>query len=372
MNNFLERETLFADLVEEIQKKVVGETNSIATILLCCCGIWVKNNSTASFNLMVNSSSGSGKDYIIKKVLEILPQNFWIKRTRISPTAFNYWHSSRLEPEWCWDGKILYLEDVSENILNHDVMKVMVSTGSHATIVIKQQAIDLEIKGKPVTLITSASASPNNEMLRRFPILNLDETAEQTKRIKEKQAELAERGSDVEYNGAITHALEGLERVNVTIPYAKKIIDLFPDNLIVRTALDRFFDYVRASCALHQRIRERDSKGFYIATPQDYNIARIALLKTTTNQFLIPTTKAQREILDVLKEEPNSWFTIKELSIKVKTVGERQLYTLCNKLFSSGLIRKDSRREEGRKDEFIFSFANTDEISLPTWDEKNF
>ena len=68
-------------------------------------------------------------------------------RTKISGEAFTYWHVN--EKDWSWDGKILFLEDIGQSVLDSDTFKVMCSEGSVASVVKNQETIDLIIKGKP-------------------------------------------------------------------------------------------------------------------------------------------------------------------------------------------------------------------------------
>ena len=193
----LKEPTLFEIIDKEFDKTIVGEKQSRQSILLNACGIWVENSNISSYNLCINSNSGAGKDYVAKNVLKIFPKDNKEIRSRISPTVFTYWHNSRFEPEWTWDGKVFLLLDVSNTILNCDVFKLMCSDEIHSTVTIEQRAVDIEIRGKPVIMITTASGNANNEMLRRFPFMELDETADQTKAIKKAQAKAASEGKTI-------------------------------------------------------------------------------------------------------------------------------------------------------------------------------
>jgi len=250
---------LFEKIDSEFDKTIVGEKPSRQSILLNACGLWVENASIASYNLCINSNSGAGKDYVCKNVLKIFPKENVETRSRISPCAFTYWHSSKWEENFTWDGKILLLLDISNNILNSEVFKLMSSDGTHSTVVIEQRAVDIEIRGKPVIFITTASGTPNNEMLRRFPFLELDETTDQTKAIKQAQAKAAADGKKIEHDPKITSALSKLQRVKVKIPFAEELVEFFPsEHLIMRTHFGRLLDLIKASAALYQYQREKD------------------------------------------------------------------------------------------------------------------
>lgn len=372
-NEILDNPNLLNAIVKEIGKKVVGEQDTIKVILLSCFGSLVENHSIASYNLLVNSESGSGKDHVVYSTITVLPRDMWVKRTRISPMLFTYWHNPKFEPEWTWDGKICYLEDISDNVLNADVFKTMCSSGSSATVLIKQVPTDIEIKGKPVMILTSANASPSAEITRRFSIVNLDESISQTSSIMERQANQEASGMTIEYNRNLTNALAKLGRVKVMIPYAKALTGYLPkESIIMRTHFQRFLDYIKSSCALYQRQRQQDENGSYVADGQDYDNARESLLKLTSNPLMIPLTHNDKKLMEIFKDlgQPASE---KELEAKVSFLSVAQLFRILNKLSKYGFLGKDTREyEDSRKNCTVWALSKSVDASplnIPTWAE---
>ena len=78
-------------IIDELNKKLVGEIKAREIIFLCGIGRLVKNSSYSSFNCLIHSESSAGKDYTTKNVLSLFPKMFVFSRTRISPTVLNYW-----------------------------------------------------------------------------------------------------------------------------------------------------------------------------------------------------------------------------------------------------------------------------------------
>lgn len=302
----LKRKNLFNEITEkEMDKKIVRETETRKAIFLCAQGRLVENCQIASYNLLVNDDAGTGKDYVTEKTLEIIPEEEYIKRTRISPTVFTYWHNPTFEPEWTWNKKIFYNEDISEIVLNSEVFKVMCSSGSNATVVIKQRVYDINIKGKPVMIITTANSIPNPEMTRRFEFINLDESIDQTKEIMIRHANYAKLGISPEYNPDYKESMKLLKRVKVRIPYADKLPNLFPDeNLMMRTKFVRFLDLIKASAAFHQYQRKIDEDGYILANNQDYEISCEVMKKLTSNKYMISLTRNQRKIVEFYENNP--------------------------------------------------------------------
>jgi len=355
---------------------------------LSCFGALVKNNNVSSYNLLINSESGAGKDFVTSKITEILPIERIIKRTRISPKVWTYWNRTRMRDDsFTWDGLIFYGEDLSNSVFNDECFKTMSSSGTHATVVINQAAIDIEIRGKPVMLITSASANLTAEMLRRFTILNLNETKEQTKLIMRKKADDATFGKTNKYNETIKNAICQLKRVSVVIKFASLFVDKFPeDSLIMRTHFDRFMDYIRSSAALYQYQRKKDSKGRVISTGEDYDNARDVLIKTTSNQYMIPLTKDQKKILKAIgslniqrtsnqrdmnpDKDIDGFYTIHEISDKISFLDYKTLRNRLDDLTTAKCLIKDSIKLDF-KPATSYKLQPIEKITIPTWYELN-
>lgn len=373
--DILKNQNVFNNITEdELDKKIVGEVQTRKVIFLCACGRLVKNSQIASFNLLVNDDAGIGKDYVTAATLELLPEETYIHKTRISPTVFTYWHNPKKEPDWTWNGKVFYPEDISETVLNSDVFKVMTSKGSSATIVVNQQAIDIDIKGKPVMITTTASATPNAELTRRFVILNLDSSEDQTKKIMERHSEYKKKGIVPEYDTKYTEAMGLLKRVSVKIPFADMIDKHFPSrNIIMRTHYPRFLDFICASASFHQYQRKKD-KGFVLAEGQDYDIARDCFLKLCSNKYMIPLTINQKKILGQFEKDPE----LKECASKLH--GTRMnflslpaLQTNLGILTKYGILTTETQKDNWNRDIEVFSlslsYKPNEKFEIPTYKE---
>lgn len=364
----------YAKIISEYDKTIEGEHGARKVIFLCASGRLVENAQPASYNLLVNSESGAGKDYIVSRVVEVLPADEVLKRTRISPTAFTYWHSSLKEPEWTWDGKAVYLEDASRTLLESEVVKVMSSGGSHATIVINQEAVDLEVRGKPVIIVTSASASPKGEMLRRYPVITLDESVNQTRAVMKRRGLFAEKGIAPEYSSEIRAALRTLKRVKVRVPFAQNIAACkMSDHIIMRTHFDRLLDYIKASVAIHQAQREKDAEGYFIATGKDYEIAREAFKEITSNPLMVPLTKRQLRALQILADmdmtDEHELHPLNEIETKITFWGQKWIREQLDQLTELNFLHKGTLDREKQKSVTAYRVITMASVELPTWDE---
>lgn len=374
--SILKNPDLFKEITEkEFDKKIVGEVETRKVIFLCGAGgRLVENSQIASYNLLVNDDAGVGKDYIAGSVLKIIPKESFIHKTRISPTVFTYWHNSEYEPDWTWDGKVFYPEDISEIVLNSDVFKVMCSGGSSATVTIRQRAVDLEIKGKPVMITTTATATPNPELTRRFVILNLDGSEDQTKAIMKRHSEFKKKGIVPEYDPKYTEAMKHLKRVKVKIPYADLVDGHFPTkNIIMRTHYPRFLDFICASAAFHQYQRKKDQEGFVLAEKQDYDLARDCFLKLCSNKYMISLTINQKKILEIFEREPFLKGSATKLSPLMNFISERSVQTNLQLLTQYGILKSESGLDSMNRNITEYSLSGAykpnERINIPRFEE---
>ena len=348
---------LLQNILNETSKKVEGEEESRTVIIVCGYGgRLVVNCQVASFNVLVNDDTGVGKDYVVSKTLDLLPSDRYIKKTRISPTTFNYLQP----PEDTWNGVTFYTEDISENVMNSEVFKVMCSSGSDATIVDKGKAVDLKVHGKPVIITSTATSTPNPELTRRFVILDLDSGIDQTKAIKKRHSIYAREGYVPEYDIKIKSAMSWLKRKSVKIPFAELIDEHFPNNILMRTNYPRYLDFIKASCCLHQFQRECDEDGVLIATQQDYEIARKCFLKLFSNKEMIPLTINQKKILGVFEKMTGLKTSANELLTKITFIkSDKTLRNNMRTLASYGLLDQSSGKDSYNHDVEIFSLPQS-------------
>jgi hypothetical protein len=356
---YLEDSNLMKNLIKETGKFVVGEKNSILTIGLAASGRLVTNANRTSYNVIPNDDSGCGKDHVTKNTLKVfVPEEHIAAQSRITPTYINYWHTKDTDPNWSWDGKVLYLTDVSDNILNSEVMKTFLSDNTKAGVIRKQYAIELEIVGKPCVFCTTANSTPGQEQLRRFFLLPLNSTRAQTQAIKRYMAEMAVSGEYPTVNPVVEKAMHSLKRVKVIVPFGVELINKFPDDLIARTYFQSFIDLIKASAALHQYQRDwNKDETAVIATLDDYENARIAITQLTSNGGLVPITKNQRYVLDTIntkldKNGPeklvNSHFfwSVREIEEKCASISHTGLYKLLDSLLESKHLEKGEKEAE--------------------------
>ena len=361
---------LLVRTVEEIQVSgdVAGEEDTIISEIIIATTRLVKGVKAESKNLFLSDITGVGKDHVTKKTMEVtVPSEDNLHITKMTPETFTYWH--RGDKKWNWDEKVIHIEDITESILNTSTFKVMASGGSYAAVVKDQKTIEIPINGKPVMLVTSYHSKPEDETLRRFPIGGLNNSEEQTRRIKDKLSKRYSGRIKKTKNIDLREALYQLKPYEVIILFAELIQHFFPSDIIMRTHYGRFLDYICSSAVFHQYQREKTEDGKLIATPDDYMIARLVLIYTTSNPKMIPMNRNYRDILQLLKSEgvPK---TVAEIFLdKNCTKSKKWLYKTLPKLADTGLVIKDEKYlVEANKNVATYQFNPEINFNiLPSW-----
>ena len=378
---------LFKIITEEgLDDLIKEEYNSRKAIFLTRCAIWVKG---IQMNTFVSAESSSGKDYIVSKILEMFPEEKTEKRTKITPQAFNYWHNSEKEPNWTWDGKNCYLQDISESVLNSPTFKCMASEGSNATIVINGAAVDLKINGRPNIIITTAESNPTNEIMNRFLFIQLDESEDQTKAVMEYIAEKSETGIKRRVNQNIRYALSLLNEEEVIIPFAKKLVKYFPRTVKMRRTFEAFLNVIKCSAVLYQYQRRASKDGKLIAIKKDYDIAT-EIMKSISGNTLPGITARERRHFEKFKsilrgklgkkESLPMNEEILEISLNVPEIvnaaggfsATSVWYEILPKLCSKNMIQEESiKNDYGKyvKHYKLIKDKNTKGINLPEFNK---
>ncbi|MBI4145513.1 hypothetical protein HY493_04915 [Candidatus Woesearchaeota archaeon] len=344
---------LFDKLCEVPAKNIVPDIDAVKTILLVAFGSKLCINASAtSTNLCVNSKSGAGKDVHVRACVDpfFTQESDLFHRTKITPQAFTYWKQKEARDDgFRWDGKVIVAEDCSRSLLDSDVFKTMSSGGSRATIVKEQRAIDIIIPGKPGIIITTAEAEPGVELLRRFPIIHLDESPEKTQQVVRFVAHAASASQKAAPSAYYRKVVAALQRVNVLVPFAEKLGEAFVkyDAIPFRTHIGRIIDFVKFSASLHQFQRERDADGNVIAEWKDWDLVRACIAKITTPSGFIPTHK-QTSVLNNLNNL--NYKSVPELLEEGVPYSERGLYKVLDRLTEQGILETRILPQEKRKD----------------------
>jgi len=367
---------LFERIDQELDKKIMGEKKARRAIFLITCGRLMRNCEPTSTNLLVNDESGKGKDHVTKNVLSLWPKDDIHHQIRISPTAFTYWHRADYEPQWSWDNKVVYLEDLSQSVLNCDALKTMASAQkysiNYSTITVNKNTDQIPFNGKPCLILTMAESAPIREILRRFPILSLEGGDGHTFNVMKFIAQKKNRGILPQFDPDITNALGSLVSVNVVIPFGDKIAEYLKNESshFYMTFFSRIVDFIGFSAVLHQYQRKFDHSGNVMAEKQDYEIAREVILSFSTSKSSIGLTKNQRRLIEALRGKPLR--KASDILIDYPEISRQKLYDNLDVLREMGIVREIVERDDIlHRDVSKFELIGDERLTLPSWEDLN-
>lgn len=372
-------------VLEELGKKHIGDIKAREVIFLCAIGRLVTNRKPYSFNCLLLTKSSSGKDHIIRSVLKLFDRynsesntGIWERYGRISETTLNYLHQRKEDKEnpkkslnldFNWGGKILYLPEITNKVLNNEIMKEFTSgedseeVSEVAITKRKSAGVDIiQIRGKPEVFISTAKTIPSEEIRNRFNIVGLDLSDNQTENIF--------RFKEEEINPEIIKFLSKMKKREIQIPKKIKnfLIKEFPkDKIRYRRDFPRLLDFIKALALFN---------GNKIATAEDYNRAKDIFINAYSSTSEIPLRDIDKDIIKVLEnsKEPlqareihkeideGEKFTIKTIYEHIAELEEKEIIKGKQERILTGyLVTKYSLTKE---------FLNKKPFVLPNYDNE--
>jgi hypothetical protein len=267
------------DLLDQVAKDIdalgfVGEDTNKRLLYL----VAISRKLEDPLSAIVLSQSGAGKSGLTEVIEKLCPPEDVVLLTRLTPQSLYY-----TEPGFL-DQKLVIVEerygsqeaDYSIRVLQS--RKKLIAAApikDPATGNMKTKVFTVEARAAFIEATTASSV--NHENATRCFELTMDESAEQTQKIHERQRLLrTERGLQLRKEAeALTrkhwNAQRVLEPLPVVIPFADKLT--FPSSWM-RTRRDhaRFLNLIEVSAFLHQHQRERAS-GAIVASVADYAVA---------------------------------------------------------------------------------------------------
>jgi len=299
------------DLLDQVARDVdalgyVGEETNKRLLYL----VAVSRKLDDPLSAIVLSQSGAGKSGITEVIEKLTPPEDVVLLTRLTPQSLYY-----TEPGFL-DRKLVIVEerhgsqeaDYSIRVLQSRKKLIAAApikdpqTGN-----LKTKVFTVEARAAFVEATTASSV--NHENATRCFELSMDESAEQTARIHERQRLMkTEAGLRLRQQAeAIArrhwNAQRLLEPLAVVIPYADRLT--FP-TAWMRTRRDhaRFLNLIEVSAFLHQHQRERRG-GAVVAAVADYGVAyslAAQVLTETLSDVKRPLREAYERIKDVALE----------------------------------------------------------------------
>ena len=283
------------DLLTEMARTVaeigqVGEVENGQMVFLAAVAGHTARTHEDAIHLVLKGESSSGKNALLRNVLELLPEDRVAFLTGVSEQALVY-QDRDLE------GVIVFQEVEGEETAQYQLRQAA-SEGHLERWTVQDgqsKVVRAYVRGSMFTTTTAVALHAENQT-RLFDLV-ADDSSPTTRQVIEAVAARAAGycppGEECERQVAAWRvALARLERLETLIPFARHIGDRFPDQPVrARRDIKRCLCLIRACAVLHQRTRERDEMGRLLASPGDYEMTYPLIQKVLAPSMSAVTEK---------------------------------------------------------------------------------
>jgi hypothetical protein len=275
---FLTNPAIFEEIVSDV--RTLGIAGESANILLCYLAA-VSRKLDDPLSLLIQSRSAAGKSVLQHTLLSLVPDADQVHYTRLTSQALFYQEQYQLAH------KVLALEEaegLGEAAYSlralQSAKKLTVATTTKDPVTGKMRTDSYVVEGPVAVLLTTTSASLDEETASRFLTLTIDESREMTETILAAQRHrdtLAGYTAELDRAGVIAKhhtAQRLLEALVVINPYADQLV--FPaESLRARRDHKKYLGLIKTVTLLRQKQRtvktaERGSQSFsYVEVTKD-------------------------------------------------------------------------------------------------------
>ena len=212
-------------------------------------------------NVFVKGQSSAGKNFLIKKVLRLLPRHAIADITSISDKAWSYM-GDRLRH------KVVYIPERNEDVGNVHPLRLLISEDKIKRRVTSWKHKKLSTKSYvargPVASLSTGKSQLTIDDATRHVSISINETAEQTRRIAKSYTRQTKRLSQDELRTwrMVQRLLENRMGIEIDLPeWFDEVTDrLFVGDLRVRRYFPAFIEACRTVCLIRSFQRRESSK----------------------------------------------------------------------------------------------------------------
>lgn len=316
--DFLTQKDLVGSILADME--ALGYMGEEEAKLLGYC-VSISRKLEKPMSAIIQSGSGAGKSYLAETIRALTPPEDVVFYSRLSPQALYHMPQDYLVH------KLLELEErVGGESCDYQIRALQSAGILRQVIVVKDPGTgqlmvkENEVLGPMAYLETTTSLKLNPENTSRCFEIPLDESAEQTRRIHQRQKALKtkERLTANNRREAIIekhhHAQRLLQQIPVVIPFVHLLT--FPDTwLRTRRDHDRFLHLIEVIAFLHQHqrpVKKHQGVKYIEATVSDYRWAYF-LANRVLSQSMDELSRWARELLTFFETKNPSWITRREL-----------------------------------------------------------
>jgi hypothetical protein len=303
-------------------------------------------------NLFVKARSSAGKNFLINKVLRLLPRHAIAEITSVSEKAWNYLGSQLRHT-------VVYLQERNEAMGNVHPLRLLISEDkiirlvprwSHGKLVTKKY-----VAYGPVAAISTGTTQLKIDDATRHIAISLDETAEQTRRIVRSYAGRTKALGRMELRTwrMVQRLLENRVGAEIVLPeWFEKVADrMFVGELRVR----RYAQAFNTACLTVCLIRSFQSRESPADLPLTVDFADFAITALIFDQVFAEDLRLRRganeltrDLIDRLSTQKGRPVDAKDVMHELEISRDRASRKLRN-AESAGVIKRANKPEKGNR-----------------------
>lgn len=301
-------------------------------------------------NAFVRARSSAGKNFLINKMLRLLPRHAIAEITSVSEKAWNYL-GTRLRHT------VVYLQERNEAVGNIHPLRLLISEDKIIRLVPRWKDGKLSTKKYvaygPVASISTGTKQLELDDQTRHIVLSLDETPEQTRKIVKSYMRQTKGLSRQELRTwhMVQRLLEKRMGIEITFPeWFDRVADwLFVDDLRVRRYYPAFTEACRTVCL----IRSFQSRKSSRATRLTVDFADFAITALIFDQVFVESlrlrkgvSESTRDLVDRLSAQTGKPVEAKNVAHALR-VSKNRAYRMLSNAAKAGVIKRTNEPEKG-------------------------
>ena len=331
---FLKNPTMFDEVLTDFE--TIGYTGEEMNKLLCYIAA-VSRKMEAPLSVMIQSRSAAGKSYLQDTVLSLVPEDDFVKYTRLTDQALFYKDKDSLKH------KILAIEELDgmngavysiRSIQSSKKITIAYTGKDPATGELKTQ--DNTVEGPLMVFITTTQVDIDGETASRFVFISIDESEEMTKKIlaKQRQSQTMEgminKLKAAEIIKKHKDANKLLKSLHVFNPYAD-LLTFTSKSLRARRDHTKYLNLILAIAYLFQYQRKTRTMDYSGKTIEYINVTLDDIEKANRianyvlGRSLDELSPSSRKLLMLVQEMSGNACQDKDVSAKEYRFNRRQI-----------------------------------------------
>src|ERR1035437_940002 len=304
-------------------------------------------------NVFVKARSSAGKNFVINKVLRLLPRHAISEITSVSERAWNYLGTQLRHT-------VVYLQERNEAVGNVHPLRLLISEDRIIRLVPRWKDGKLSTKKYvacgPVASISTGTKQLEIDDQTRHISISINETADQTRKIVKSYTRQTKGLSRKELRAwrMVQRVLEKRMGIEITLPeWFDRVADwLFVDDLRVRRYYPAFIEACRTVCL----IRSFQSRR---ATRLTVDFADFAITTLIFDRVFVESLRLRKGVNESTRDVVDNLSLQKKGPVRAKDVARERgvsmdrAYRMLRSAETAGVIMRTNEPEKGNRKLFL-------------------